>query len=137
MRYAHFDERVGHGLVAAFFVEVCGGKFCVQLNGVAASASAIGFELFKGGFPKPAPSVFFEYAESLDAGDIFRRVCTAKRTSIFFVATDEEVFARSVQAVERVNFDFFRHTFFNGKNFFTNAQASGERVHILCENKFN
>ena len=73
MRYARFDERVGRSLIAAFFVEVCGGKFCVQLNGVAASASAIGFDLFKGGCPKPAPSVFFEDAESLDAGGVFRR----------------------------------------------------------------
>ena len=74
MRYARFDERVGRSLIAAFFVEACGGKFCVKLNGAVASASAIGFELFKGGFPKPVSSVFFEDAESLDAGGVFRRV---------------------------------------------------------------
>lgn len=93
--------------------------------------------MFKGGFPKPAPSVFFEDAESLDASGVFRRVRAAKRAGIFFVAADEEMLAHSVQAVEHVNFDFFRHTFFDGKNFFTNAQASGERVRILCESKFN
>ncbi len=137
MRHACFDERVGHDFVATFFVKSCGGKFCAQFDGVAASASTIGFDLFKGGFPKPAPSVFFEDAESLDAGDVFRRVRAAKRAGIFSVAADEEVFARSVQAIERVNFDFFWYAFFDGKNFFTDAQASGERVRVLCEDKFD
>ena len=82
-------------------------------------------------------SVFFEDAESLEAGGVFRRVRTTKRAGIFPVAADKEMLACSVQAIERVNFDFFRNAFLNCKNFFADAQASGERVRILCENNFN
>ena len=96
MRYAHFDERVGHSLIAAFFIEACGGKFCVQFDGAAASASTAGFDLLQSGFSDSAFSVFFEDAESLDASGVFRRVRAAKRAGIFPVAADKEVFARFV-----------------------------------------
>lgn len=74
MRHACFDEIIGHDFITAFFVKSCGGKFCVQFDGAAASASAMRFDLFQCGFSKPAPSAFFEDAESLEAGGVFRRV---------------------------------------------------------------
>lgn len=74
MRHACFDKRVGHSFVAACFVEACGGEFCVQFDGAAASAPAMGFDLFQGGFSKPTPPAFFEDAESLEVGGVFWRV---------------------------------------------------------------
>lgn len=74
MLHARFDEIVGHSFITAFFIEWRGCEFCVQFDGAAASASAMGFDLFQCGFSKPVPPAFFEDAESLEAGGVFRRV---------------------------------------------------------------